>query len=74
MDDVLDVESLLLAVESVPVVLVAVLVLLSVLRPSDESAEAIAAASGLTLSWFDEESDASGVDIRLLPEFWLFAW
>ena len=47
---------------------------LSVVRPRDASAEAMAAASGLTLFVPDEASDAVDVspDVELLPTFWLF--
>jgi hypothetical protein len=76
-DDVLDVEPVELDVESVLEVLevlVDVLAVLSVVRPSDASAEAMAAASGLTLFVPDEASDAVVVspDVELLPTFWLF--
>jgi hypothetical protein len=72
--DVLD-ESVELDVESVldvPAVLVDALAVLSVVRPSEESAEAMAAASGLTLFESDEESEASGTtpDVELLAELW----
>jgi len=72
---VLDVESVVLEVEPVLAVLVDALVL-SVLSPSEESAEAMAAASGLTLSEFDEASEASGMqpDVELLPDVCPFAW
>ena len=71
----LDDESLELDDESVLAVLVVALVdVLSVVMPSDESAEAIAAASGLTLSVPDEASEAIGADIWLPPEFCAFAW
>jgi hypothetical protein len=74
-DDVLDVELVELDVESVLAVLVDALAVLSVVRPSDSSAEAIAAASGLTLFVPDDASVAVVVslDVELLPVFWLFA-
>jgi hypothetical protein len=73
--DVLDVESVELDAESVLAVLVDALEVLSVVRPSEESAEAIAAASGLTLFESDEESDAKGTtpDVELLLELCPFA-
>lgn len=69
MADVLDVESVELDEESELVVLADALAVLSVVKPSDESAEAMAAASGLTLFESDEASDAMGI-----PDIWpLFA-
>ena len=52
-----------------------VLAVLSVLRPSDDSAEAMAAASGLTLFEPDDESEAKGTtpDVELLLELCPFA-
>ncbi|MEX3692606.1 hypothetical protein AB3X91_26680 [Paraburkholderia sp. BR14263] len=66
MDDVLDVEPAELDEESEPVVLADALAVLSVVKPSDESAEAMAAASGLTLFESDEASEAMG-----MPDIWL---
>jgi hypothetical protein len=56
-------------------VLVDALAVLSVLRPSDDSAEAMAAASGLTLFEPDDESEAKGTtpDVELLLELCPFA-
>jgi hypothetical protein len=56
-------------------VLVDALAVLSVLRPSDDSAEAMAAASGLTLFESDEASEAKGTtpDVELLLELCPFA-
>jgi hypothetical protein len=76
-DDVLDVELVELDVESVLAVLEDVLEVLDVLlvvRPSDWSAEAMAAASGLTLFELDESFEAMDVspDVELLPEFCSF--
>lgn len=73
----LDVEPLELDVESVLDVLADVLEVLDVLpvvRPSDWSAEAIAAASGLMLLEPDESFEAMDVspDVELLPEFCWF--
>ena len=73
-DDVLDAESVELEDESELVVLADALAVLSVVKPSDESAEAMAAASGLTLFESDEASEAMG-----MPDVWLlvvcpFAW
>jgi hypothetical protein len=70
----LDVESVELDVEAVLAVLeeaLEVLDVLSVVRPSDASAEAMAAASGLTLFEPDEAPDAVvvSVDVELLLVF-----
>ncbi|MEX3977474.1 hypothetical protein AB4Y45_00660 [Paraburkholderia sp. EG287A] len=62
----LDVESVELEDESELVVLADALAVLSVVKPSDESAEAMAAASGLTLFESDEASEAMG-----MPDIWL---
>ena len=75
MDDVLDAEAVELDEASALVVLVDVPDVLSVVNPSDESAEAIAAASGLTLFESDESSEAMGMPCTwLLPEFCPCAW
>lgn len=66
MADVLDVESVELDDESELVVLADVLAVLSVVKPSAESAEAMAAASGLTLFESDEASETMG-----MPDIWL---
>ncbi|MEX3965026.1 hypothetical protein AB4Y42_22890 [Paraburkholderia sp. EG286B] len=62
----LDVESVELEEESELAVLADALAVLSVVKPSDESAEAMAAASGLTLFESDEASEAMG-----MPDSWL---
>jgi hypothetical protein len=56
-------------------VLVDALAVLSVFRPSDDSAEAMAAARGLTLFESDEASEAKGTtpDVELLLELCPFA-
>ncbi|RQH02961.1 hypothetical protein [Paraburkholderia dinghuensis] len=74
-DDVLDVESVELDAESVLLVLVDVLEALPVVSPSDSSAEAMAAASGLTLFEPDESFEAMDVspDVELLLAFCPFA-
>ncbi|MEX3949220.1 hypothetical protein AB4Y40_15925 [Paraburkholderia sp. EG287B] len=61
----LDVESVELEEESELAVLADALAVLSVVKPSDESAEAMAAASGLTLFESDEASEAMG-----MPDSW----
>jgi hypothetical protein len=75
-DDVLEVELVELDVESVLLVLVDVLEVLSDVMPSEASAEAMAAASGLTLLESDESSDAMGttpdVEFPLVLSPW--AW
>ena len=62
----LDVESVVLDEESELVVAADALAVLSVVKPSAESAEAMAAASGLMLFESDEASDAMG-----MPDIWL---
>ncbi|WP_028202611.1 hypothetical protein [Paraburkholderia nodosa] len=66
MDDVLDVEAVEPEEESELVVLADALAVLSEVKPSDESADAMAAASGLTLFESDEASEAMG-----MPDIWL---
>ncbi len=71
----LDVESVELDAESVLAVLVDVLEVLLVVNPSDSSAEAMAAASGLTLFEPDEPFEAMdvSVDVESLLVFCPFA-
>lgn len=66
MADVLDVEAVALDDESELLVLAEALAVLLVVKPSDESAEAMAATSGLTLL----ESDEASEDI-CMPGVWL---
>lgn len=71
----LEVEPVVLDVESVLAVLVDALVVLFVVRPSDASADAMAAASGLTPFVPDEASVAvaASLDVELLLTFCPFS-